>query len=408
MITLSQALESDYIAAQSPNIVIFDGVDGNFDISLTLKGKTDKTYQVSYPSFDGNVQIDLLDFTKQIYGYLKNYIDPFDYVADKLYTETDEYHFMLLDLIAGEGGQVENCECENIVIVNGNEFHLSKNPINADPAMSETLEINDVITDGYWDDTTYLQSAMYKGGGVNDIGSWIFVDSIEEIVPIVFTPDPAPPSQNIVIANIKVINSALQINENLTMDNYLNSRLGVNTKMPIWEGYPHSTSVLTAAGINRVLDYDGVGVPDMTYVSEFVIGCAGVYLKWLNKQGGYSYWLFTQVFTQTKKTKTLGNITNHWTNRTNAMTNVNNLGKKSNYELKINTNALYEQLKELSSIEDAPEVYLYTDKIDLDVEYSGWLKVNVKNGSFKTLSKNTSANLKLTIELPSVYVQTLI
>ena len=408
MITLTQALESDYIAAQSPNIVIFDGVDGNFDMSLTLKGKINKTYQVSYPSFDGNVQIDLLDFTKQLYGYLKNYVDPFDYVQDKLFTETDEYHFMLLDLIAGDGGQVEDCECENIVIVNGNEFHLSKNPINADPAMIETLEPNDIVTDGYWDNATYVQSAIYKGGGVNDISSWVFVDNIEEITPIVFTPDPAPPSENIVIENIKVINSALQINENLTMDNYLNSRLGVNTKMPIWEGYPHSTSVLTSTGINRILDYDGLGLPDMTYVSEFVRNCGGVYVKWLNKQCGYSYWLFSEVFTHTKKTKKIGDIVNHWTDRRTAMSKVNSLGKKSDYDLKINTNALHEQLKELSSIEDAPEVYLYTDKIDLDIDYSGWLKVNVKTGSFKTLSKNTSANLKLTIELPSMYVQTLI
>jgi len=73
--------------------------------------------------------------------------------------------------------------CTGIVklTVNGNLFHLSKHPNNSDPLKSSILEINDMITDGFWDSTNYFRMAIYKGGDINIKTNWNDIDTIEGI-----------------------------------------------------------------------------------------------------------------------------------------------------------------------------------------------------------------------------------
>lgn len=72
---------------------------------------------------------------------------------------------------------------ENIT-VNGNLFHLSKNVNNNDPVKTGILETNDMITDGFWDSTTFWRMAVYLGGDINVKTNWNDIDSIEDIVLI--------------------------------------------------------------------------------------------------------------------------------------------------------------------------------------------------------------------------------
>ena len=70
------------------------------------------------------------------------------------------------------------------VIVNGNLFTLNKHTLNNDPLNLSDLEVNDMITDAYWDDTTFWLMAMYLGGDKDVIGSWNQINPIEDLVVI--------------------------------------------------------------------------------------------------------------------------------------------------------------------------------------------------------------------------------
>lgn len=406
--TIIQNLESDYLAAHSPNKIIIEDSEDVLDATVILHGATAKEYTIRGYAFHGRVEIDLQDITRLVYGNLKNYVDPFDYTATKLYTEHDNYHYMLMDVILGE--KCDPCDEEVIAIVNGNPFHLHKNPINGDPAFAEVLQVNDIVTDGYWDQTMYVQSAIYLGGSASLEASWDFVDTIEGVGFTAFVPEPSLPiEEDLQIIGTRLINAALQINEDYLMSDFQNNRLGEKLTMPIWEGYPHSTSVLLPNGINRILDYSGIGDPDLTYASEFLRGCSGVYLKWLNPKGGYSYWLFDHVYTEEIKSKSLGQIVNHYDDRRTAMAREHSLGKEGQGAVTIATNATYDYMREVSTITVSPEVYLYTEDRLYATKTSGWLKVGLKSGTKDVItSKNNSQGLKLTIELPERYTQRLI
>lgn len=70
------------------------------------------------------------------------------------------------------------------VVVNGNLFILNKHTLNNDPLNAGDLEVNDMITDAYWDNTTFWKTAMFLGGDKDLIGSWNIIDLIEDLVII--------------------------------------------------------------------------------------------------------------------------------------------------------------------------------------------------------------------------------
>ncbi|TSE05247.1 hypothetical protein [Aquimarina algiphila] len=186
--------------------------------------------------------------------------------------------------------------------------------------------------------------------------------------------------------------------------------------LPIWEGYPHTTTVLRANGLERVLDYDPVlnPVPDMTYATEFRKQCSGVYVKWLNRYGAYKYWLFSNVLKESIKTKSLGTIQNDWDNRIIAFSEKHEIGKQSTLSVEIYDRIEYKYMRKVKDVLESPEVYMYMDQLpvidsELSTRYCGWIKVIVKQGNYSLINtKNNTEEIRLKIELPKSYVQTLI
>ena len=181
--------------------------------------------------------------------------------------------------------------------------------------------------------------------------------------------------------------------------------------LPIFEGYPHTTSVLRSNGIERVIDYDGLNTPDLTWANEFIRGCDGVYLKWLNTYGGYSYWLFDHVYTGGIRVSSLGTIQNCWTNRQTATSSEHDLGRDSTPSLNISSKIKYFYALEVLTIVESPEVYLYTNKgssTRFNAKYCGWIKVGPRESNYSIGStKYNSVKLRLTLELPKRYTQKL-
>lgn len=63
------------------------------------------------------------------------------------------------------------------ITINGNKFTLIKHPTNA--GSKTTLETNDIITDGFWDNNTYFGKAKYLGGTVTSKTSYLVLDEID-------------------------------------------------------------------------------------------------------------------------------------------------------------------------------------------------------------------------------------
>lgn len=68
-----------------------------------------------------------------------------------------------------------------IIIVNGNPFTLKKHPQNNTILNASILEDNDIITNGFWDNTEFWNSAIYLGSDKDIKTNWIRLSYTEEI-----------------------------------------------------------------------------------------------------------------------------------------------------------------------------------------------------------------------------------
>lgn len=187
--------------------------------------------------------------------------------------------------------------------------------------------------------------------------------------------------------------------------------------LPIWEGYPHTTSVLTSNGVQRILDYDGKDESTLItdYSCGFVRGCPnGIYLTWLNPWGGYSHWLFSNIYIEERKVKSLGEINNYWKNRNTATSNSFSLGKQVSNSIEVSAKVDYFYMRELITLAESQEVYLYTKDAGLSAkkfstDFANDLRVTISDASHQVInSKYNREELRLNINLPDRYVQTMI
>jgi hypothetical protein len=72
----------------------------------------------------------------------------------------------------------EATESRPIVIINGNEFTLDKHP---DNITNNTIAINDLIFNGWWDSTEYWKAARFIGTDIAVKTDWQVLDKVEEI-----------------------------------------------------------------------------------------------------------------------------------------------------------------------------------------------------------------------------------
>lgn len=111
-----QPLEGNWIGV-GDNTIVMENVVEYVDVVFTVHGVTDETYTFCYTANDGKVNINIKEITRLVYDNLANYEDPFDYTADKLYTEDDAYHFIKLDIDITDGAS-SNVQINDIKVIN--------------------------------------------------------------------------------------------------------------------------------------------------------------------------------------------------------------------------------------------------------------------------------------------------
>lgn len=138
-----------------------------------------------------------------------------------------------------------------------------------------------------------------------------------------------------------------------------------------------------------------------TVLLEKRSGLCGVYLKWKNQFGGWSYWLFERKHQVERKTKNLGFINNDYQNLDNNNF-IKNIGKTSydTYNIgSVNVDVHDQEL--VMSILESPKVYLYLGVNFAKDEETDWLSVNLDTDSAIVKNyKDRPMDISFDIELP--------
>lgn len=113
---VSQPLESTLIGV-GDNYIVLENIVDYIDVVFTVRGTVTETFNHRYTAHNGEVALNLREITRLVYDNLENYEDPFDYTADVLYTETDSYHFIKLDVDITDAN-VDNIQINDINVIN--------------------------------------------------------------------------------------------------------------------------------------------------------------------------------------------------------------------------------------------------------------------------------------------------
>jgi len=135
----------------------------------------------------------------------------------------------------------------------------------------------------------------------------------------------------------------------------------------------------------------------------------GVYFKWLNKYGGYSYWLFEDTAAVDRSVKSIGELDRDNNNLDDTFTRAIQIGKESQDTIKVVAEQLNEdQQRLLLGIADSPKIYMFTGVPYSQSGYRNWVEVSLKTSSVRVRNyKQSLNNFALEFDLPERYTQTL-
>lgn len=136
----------------------------------------------------------------------------------------------------------------------------------------------------------------------------------------------------------------------------------------------------------------------------------GIYLKWLNDEGAYSYWRFGQIYSETIKTKDLDSIAGDWKNLQESYSNSYLVGKTATNSMKLESIFDHRFIDNLKSLLTSVQVemFIHSEPFQQVEHSSDWVKVNVHDGTFIPFdSKDSKTKISLSIDLPPVNTITL-
>jgi len=131
----------------------------------------------------------------------------------------------------------------------------------------------------------------------------------------------------------------------------------------------------------------------------------GVYLKWFNNQGGYSYFLFDEFYKNNIKSNQLKLISNNQFNNANELKNLTSpIGKEGYESLVINANVDENESYFLKNLFTSPSVQMWSQNEPF-IE-GEWIDVEL-SGSYETNNKSSKNKITVTLDLPKLLTPTL-
>lgn len=152
------------------------------------------------------------------------------------------------------------------------------------------------------------------------------------------------------------------------------------------------------AGFNTIC-LQGDVIKDKELTIEVKDVCGGLYLKWLNRKGSWSYWLFERVYTEDTGAKSVDKYVDDFENLEDAVGSQRITGKDTDKTGKVRQTVVsinaFNQLKDILS---SPNVQLWNGTQNGGV--GTWQGVILKDGKWMTKNTKTNlVNLEFTVEL---------
>lgn len=161
-------------------------------------------------------------------------------------------------------------------------------------------------------------------------------------------------------------------------------------------------------GIRQVTFYVN-GLAYLTHTVKVRETCTGWrQLKWLDENGQYRFFAFTEFYKVTDSPKQIGQSSNFITSLFDSQTNAKNIGQSNERSILLRAvNVTSEERSILASLAVSPRVYLYTGDFTKD-ESSDYIQVTVKTDGVAKNEKGRPGNFEVTVALPKYYTQTMI
>lgn len=392
--TITQGLEGGIIGV-GRNVMLLDGIVGAVDVKYTIKSDIDEVFEFCYEPVDSTLRLNIEEIVKLVADNKTDYCDPFTYEQDVLYTEKDHYHYVKLCI------DIEN---------DGNKTTVDDIAI-----IYAALQVGECIGWGALLGQPITSRLTTKGGEIVQKESSVFpltfpfcLGGQQQLSNTGKGGTQAQASQFPISFPIILGGEPVQsLTSRYPLKNPATN--GDVVTLPIFLGYPHTTTLLEENGLKRVLDHDGDQILDFQYVPEVITDhCGGVYVKWLGRYGNYMYWLFEGTYEESINVRSLGDIQNLWTDRATATSNTINIGKEARTRLSVSTKAHKKYMRLIKQILSSPEVYIYENDC-FGVEKCTWTKATIANGNYPVQnSKFNTQDLRITLSLPEMNVQKLI
>lgn len=125
------------------------------------------------------------------------------------------------------------------------------------------------------------------------------------------------------------------------------------------------------------------------------------YIKWINRFGGWNYWLF-EYADITRNTKDLGDINNNFNNIQDTISRTIQIGKQSQDKLQLTSDVINEDEQTLLiDLLDSPKVMLFKGIPTQRSNFDDWTEVAIVQSNYPIKNaKNVLTEWKITIELP--------
>lgn len=198
---------------------------------------------------------------------------------------------------------------------------------------------------------------------------------------------------NIANGSLFIIPSTISITEN--------SRLGECKKTTYFKDYPQKDLYIEKIQGNVPFRMQNKERTSETKEVARIVEECGIFLRWRNTYGGWSYWLFSQDYTEDVKTKSLGSAL---IGRTYVGLKYNSFypfgtTSKKTWTLTSEVPVLDYEFEEIKSLFVSPEIYIWKSKEVEDIQPQYWERVNIVEGTqkFKHNSQYTHP-LSVTIE----------
>lgn len=171
--------------------------------------------------------------------------------------------------------------------------------------------------------------------------------------------------------------------------------------------YRYKIASVDTAGNTVTFQVGGVDTKVCTVVPQNL--CTGRrILKYLNRDGQYRFYAFSNYYEENDKPREIGVVNNIVTSILNSKSNVKSVGYKSERTLSLKSDPIStSELEMLRDIYTSPRVYLYVGTTT-DTE-DDWVLVTVKaNKSIRREAKAKFTTLELDVILPETFSITML